>query len=131
MVPPHTGDGYVACVDTTVSFRSPFRRGRPDAKNVWRRISLGSLALDLNQHASAPLGVWLAFYMEAPMLSQNAWDMVFFNPLALFLLVIGLVLFFSVVLAPLPWQPRKRTRIGSEEEYDPLSDDTAHKGSNI
>ena len=65
------------------------------------------------------------------MLSQNAWDLVFFNPLALFLLIIGLVLFFSVVLAPPPWQPRKRSRIGSEEGYDPLSDDAAHKGSNI
>ena len=65
------------------------------------------------------------------MLSQNAWDLVFFNPLALFLLIIGLVLFLSVVLAPPPWQLRKRSRIGSEERYDPLSDDTAHKGSNI
>ncbi len=62
------------------------------------------------------------------MLSQNAWDMVFFNPLALFLLIIGFVLFFSVVLAPPPWQPRKRSRIGSEG-YDPLWDYTSHKGS--
>lgn len=29
------------------------------------------------------------------MLSQNAWDMVLFNPLALFLLIIGFVFFFS------------------------------------
>ena len=54
------------------------------------------------------------------MLSQIAWDLVFFDPLALFLLIIGLVLFFSIVLAPPPWHPRKRS-----------SDDAAHRGSNI
>ena len=64
------------------------------------------------------------------MLSQNAWDLAFFNPLALFLLIIGLVLFFSVVLAPPPWQPRKQSRISSAEGYDPLWDYTSHKGSN-
>jgi hypothetical protein len=30
------------------------------------------------------------------MLSQNAWDMVLFNPLALFLLIIGFVFFFQL-----------------------------------
>ena len=47
------------------------------------------------------------------MLSQNSWDLVFSNPLALFLLIIGLVLVLSIVLAPPPWQLRSEARLAA------------------
>jgi hypothetical protein len=64
--------------------------------------------------------------METLMLS--AWDFIFSNPLALFFLIIGLVFFLAIVLAPPPWQLRKRTAIGSEEPFDPLPGDPSHEG---
>ena len=58
----------------------------------------------------------------------NPLDFVFSNALALFLLIIGLIFFLPIVLAPPPWQQRKRTRIGGDERHDPLSAEAPRTG---